>query len=230
MLKKRVIATIMIKDGLVVQSIGFQRYLPIGRMDIVIEYLEKWDVDEIAIIDIGATSNSTTVDYNYIKMASTKCFLPISAGGGVNSIVGYTDLLSDALISQPLENAIRRIFNLDYVKIKSGFLSSYIITKFSFDETVDSVHNSDENISALLNNNTISMGKFITDDFFVKGSIGTTYDNNQIGVDVGLSLTLNTPHFQLGFDLAPKMDENIFSPEFGLSLEWKYSPIYNKGE
>ncbi|NVJ54179.1 MAG: imidazole glycerol phosphate synthase subunit HisF [Campylobacteraceae bacterium] len=86
MLKKRVIAVIMIKDGLVVQSIGFKKYLPIGKIDIAIEFLEHWDVDEIAIIDIEATANNKVINHNSIKKASKKCFLPICAGGGINSI------------------------------------------------------------------------------------------------------------------------------------------------
>jgi cyclase len=94
MLKKRIIATIMIKDDLVVQSIGFSKYLPVGKIDIVIEFLEYWDVDEIVIIDIGATFNKKTIDYKSIKKASRKCFLPISAGGGINKIKDVRNILA----------------------------------------------------------------------------------------------------------------------------------------
>ncbi|MDP3265882.1 MAG: imidazole glycerol phosphate synthase cyclase subunit [Sulfuricurvum sp.] len=94
MLKKRVIAAIMVKDGLVVQSIGFERYLPVGKIDIAIEFLEHWDVDEIAIIDIGATNNGNNIDFNSIKKASKKCFLPISAGGGIDNIDTARNILA----------------------------------------------------------------------------------------------------------------------------------------
>ena len=39
MLKIRVIAVLVVKDDIVVQSIGFKRYLPVGAPDIAIEYL-----------------------------------------------------------------------------------------------------------------------------------------------------------------------------------------------
>ena len=93
MLKKRLIAVILIRDGLVVQSIGFNNYLPVGKIDIVIEFLEYWDVDEIVIIDIGATINKKTIDHHSIKNASKKCFLPISAGGGIKKINDVRNIL-----------------------------------------------------------------------------------------------------------------------------------------
>ena len=33
MLKRRIAAAVMVKDGIAVQSIGFQRYLPVGRRE-----------------------------------------------------------------------------------------------------------------------------------------------------------------------------------------------------
>ena len=73
MLKKRIIAAILMIDGLVVQSIGFKKYLPIGKIDIVVEFLEYWDVDEIVIIDIGATLNGKCVSHESIKKVSKRC-------------------------------------------------------------------------------------------------------------------------------------------------------------
>ena len=39
MLKKRIIAVIIVKDGIAVQSIGFKKYLPVGKPNIAIEFL-----------------------------------------------------------------------------------------------------------------------------------------------------------------------------------------------
>ena len=52
MLKSRLIATLIIKDGMVVQSYNFERYLPIGKPKFSVEFLSRWDIDEIIILDI----------------------------------------------------------------------------------------------------------------------------------------------------------------------------------
>ena len=47
MLKKRIIANISISDGIVVQSFGFQKKLPLGRPEAFVKNLDRWMVDEI---------------------------------------------------------------------------------------------------------------------------------------------------------------------------------------
>jgi imidazole glycerol phosphate synthase subunit HisF len=56
MLKTRIIAVLVVKGGIVVQSIGFKRYLPVGTPAIAVEHLNRWGVDEIVLLDIDATS------------------------------------------------------------------------------------------------------------------------------------------------------------------------------
>ena len=51
----RVIATVVVKDGIVVQSINFKKFLPVGKPHIAIEYLNSWGIDEIILLDISAT-------------------------------------------------------------------------------------------------------------------------------------------------------------------------------
>ena len=53
MLKKRIVATLVIKDGLVVQSRGFTRYMPVGKPAIAMEFLDDWGIDEIILLDIS---------------------------------------------------------------------------------------------------------------------------------------------------------------------------------
>jgi cyclase len=86
MLKKRLIATLVIKDGLVVQSIGFKRYLPIGKPEITVDFLNQWGIDEIIIVDIDATTQGRCIDPELIKRVSKKCFVPLCVGGGITSV------------------------------------------------------------------------------------------------------------------------------------------------
>ena len=51
MLKRRIAAAVIVKDEIAVQSIGFQRYLPVGRPEIAVEFLSHWGADEIVLLD-----------------------------------------------------------------------------------------------------------------------------------------------------------------------------------
>ena len=86
MLKTRVIATLLIRDGVVVQSVGFKQFLPIGRPSVCIEFLSRWGVDEIVVLDIGATPQGRAVGTEFIDEVSRECFVPISTGGGFREI------------------------------------------------------------------------------------------------------------------------------------------------
>jgi cyclase len=93
MLKKRIAANIVVKDGIVVQSINFKNYLPIGKPDISIEFLNQWGIDEIILTDISATKNKSEPNYKMVKQASTKCFVPLTVGGGISNIDQIKELM-----------------------------------------------------------------------------------------------------------------------------------------
>lgn len=85
MLKKRLGALVFIKNGLVVQSIGFKKYLPIGKPEVVIKNLDEWGSDEIILID----NDSSNIMQPNIKLlqniASLKVRTPLVYGGGINN-------------------------------------------------------------------------------------------------------------------------------------------------
>lgn len=86
MLKNRLIPIIAFKNDRVVQSFNFERFLPIGNIKTAIEFFVNWDVDEIIIIDIDATRNKRQPRTDIIEFASKECFVPLTYGGGINSI------------------------------------------------------------------------------------------------------------------------------------------------
>lgn len=94
MLKKRLVVALIIRNGLIVQSIGFEKYLPIGKPEFPIEFVARWDVDEIVVVDISATAESRTIEPNLLKLISQKCFVPLTVGGGIKSIEDVRRLTS----------------------------------------------------------------------------------------------------------------------------------------
>ena len=94
MLKKRIIATLTVLDGIVVQSIGFKKYLPVGRPSVAVEFLNKWGIDEIVLTDISARRNQKNPSYETYKALSSKCYVPLAIGGGITSIEQIRCLLN----------------------------------------------------------------------------------------------------------------------------------------
>ena len=114
MLKKRIIATLVIKNNIVVQSIGFNRYLPVGNINIAVEALNDWGVDEIIVFDIDATKQNRTIDNKLIKKLSKFALVPISVGGGIKNNNNIKELLS---------------YGADKVCINQSFLNNENIIK-----------------------------------------------------------------------------------------------------
>jgi cyclase len=86
MLKKRLIACLLIRDGLIVQSIGFNKYLPIGHPKFPLEFVAKWDVDEIILLDMSASSENRVLNLDLLDNLSKSCFVPLTVGGGIKSV------------------------------------------------------------------------------------------------------------------------------------------------
>ena len=86
MLKTRIIAVVVVKNGIAVQSICFDRYLPIGSPAIAVEYLDKWGISEIVLLDIDATSQRRTIHRELVEKCARKIFVPLTVGGGIGKI------------------------------------------------------------------------------------------------------------------------------------------------
>lgn len=98
MLKKRLIACLLLMDGQLVESIGFSKFLMIGNAIMAVQHFNAWEVDEIVFLDINRKKNYDFLrnDVNYdntlghfkdvIKYISKSCFVPLTAGGGIRFV------------------------------------------------------------------------------------------------------------------------------------------------
>lgn len=93
MLKKRIVAVLIIKDRIVVQSIAFNKYLPVGDPRVSVEFLSKWGIDEIIVLDIDATSHNRKPNFNLITEISKRIFVPLTVGGGINTLEDMRQLI-----------------------------------------------------------------------------------------------------------------------------------------
>ncbi|WP_291399328.1 HisA/HisF-related TIM barrel protein [Daejeonella sp.] len=157
MLKKRLIAILPLFNGIVVQSINFNRYLPVGKPEVCIDFLNKWGVDEIVAIDITARRKHSTVNFEQIKRVSEYCFVPLTVGGGINEIEDIDRLLqcgadkisiNNNLFSNPdlISKAAKKygdqcvVASIDVTKNENGYyIYSYLsnlVTNIPLDEAL----------------------------------------------------------------------------------------------
>lgn len=126
MLKTRLIPCIVTKNNLVVQSFGFNQYLPIGNIKTAIEFFVNWDVDEIVIIDIDATRDGREPNIDLVSWAVKECFVPIVVGGGIKTLDHIRSLLKAGADKVCINSVVRD--NLDFVTQASNTFGDQCIT------------------------------------------------------------------------------------------------------
>ncbi len=93
MLKHRIIPVVLFKNGLVVKGVGFKDHRTIGPLVPAVKVHEMRQVDELIILDIGATAENREPDYDLIAEACDHCFMPVTVGGGVQTLEHIRKLL-----------------------------------------------------------------------------------------------------------------------------------------
>lgn len=87
MLKKRLVGVVTIKDGWAVQSIGYKRYLPLGKPECLVENLDRWGADEILVQVTDRSVNGRGPDFDLLeRIARLGLETPLIYGGGIRSV------------------------------------------------------------------------------------------------------------------------------------------------
>ena len=85
MLLSRVIPCLLVRNRKLIKGIEFKDHRYVGDpMNAIHIYNEK-EVDEIIVLDIGATLQGTNPDIGYVKQIASECFMPLAYGGGIRS-------------------------------------------------------------------------------------------------------------------------------------------------
>jgi cyclase len=95
MLKKRIIACLDVKDGVVIKGVQFKQHEIIGD---ILELAKKYSddgVDELVFYDISASSENRVVDNFWIKKIAEKINIPFCVAGGIKTIKDATLILEN---------------------------------------------------------------------------------------------------------------------------------------
>lgn len=93
MLAKRVIPTMLCRGRTLVKGRSFAGDRSVGHVLQAARVHAMRGVDELLILDIGATPERRGPDLAMIRELSAGCFIPITVGGGVKSLPDIDDLL-----------------------------------------------------------------------------------------------------------------------------------------
>lgn len=137
MLKKRLIACLLLMDGQLVESIGFSKFLIIGNAVMAVRHFNAWEVDEIVLLDINRKKNydfgRNDVNYNneikelseLIYYISKSCFVPLTVGGGIRSIEDVKKYINAGADKVSINTAA--LDNLDIIKQSSEIFGTQCI-------------------------------------------------------------------------------------------------------
>ncbi len=93
MLKIRVIPTLLWKGLGLVKGVGFDSWRRVGPVLPAIKVYNARDVDELILVDINATLERELPDHDSVSDYSEACAVPLTVGGGINSLEQVLALL-----------------------------------------------------------------------------------------------------------------------------------------
>ena len=94
MLKNRIIPCLDVKNGRVVKGINFVDLKDAGDPVEQAKIYSDGGADEICFLDITASNENRNTIYEVVEKTSKKCFVPLTVGGGVRSVVDINKLLN----------------------------------------------------------------------------------------------------------------------------------------
>jgi len=85
MVKKRLVACLLWRDGGIVQSVNFSHTNMVGSASTAVEFFNMWGIDEIVLLDVSRDTDSRDKFYETVRRLSKQCFVPLTVGGWVKT-------------------------------------------------------------------------------------------------------------------------------------------------
>jgi len=125
MLKHRVIPCVLLKDWQLVKSIQFDSFRTIGHPTSTTRIYNSRDVDELIVLDIDASLNNDEINTELITDIADECFMPLTIGGGINSIEEIYKVLKAGADKVSINT--KAIHNKEFIRDASNIFGSQCI-------------------------------------------------------------------------------------------------------
>lgn len=92
--RPRVIPVLLYDDRDMIKTINFKDRTYLGDPVNAVKIFNRKGIDELSVLDIGATKNGREPDFELLKDIASEAFMPLSCGGGITNVDQIHDLLS----------------------------------------------------------------------------------------------------------------------------------------
>ena len=106
MIKSRIIPTLLLKDYSLVKGVAFDSWRTIGTVLPSVKVFNTRDVDELILVDISASKSRRNFKSENIKEIADNCFVPLTVGGGINSLESAKNLIENGCDKISINTAI----------------------------------------------------------------------------------------------------------------------------
>ncbi len=115
-IRPRIIPVLLIDNRDLIKTIQFNRRVYLGDPINAVKIFNRKGIDELVILDIGASYNQSEPDYDILKDIATEAFMPLAYGGGIRNVdqaiqlskIGYEKIIINTqLVKNP--ELIRKI-------------------------------------------------------------------------------------------------------------------------
>lgn len=123
--RPRIIPTLLIDDRDLIKTVQFGKRTYLGDPVNAVKIFNRKGIDELSILDIGATKNNREPDYELLKDIASEAFMPLSYGGGIKTIQQIHDLLAIGYEKVVINTELVR--NPDLIKLAANQFGSQSI-------------------------------------------------------------------------------------------------------
>lgn len=105
-MKPRVIPVLSLKNGGLVKTRRYQDSKYVGDPTNAIRIFNEKEVDELVVLDIGASSAGTTPDLDVVRLFAEECFMPLTYGGGIQNMQQVERIFDLGIEKVSLQSAV----------------------------------------------------------------------------------------------------------------------------
>lgn len=92
--RPRIIPVLLVDDRDLIKTVNFDKQTYLGDPVNAVKIFNRKGIDELSILDIGATKNKKEPDFELLKDIASEAFMPLSYGGGITNIEQIRELLA----------------------------------------------------------------------------------------------------------------------------------------
>ena len=101
MITKRIIPCLDVKDGRVVKGVNFKGLSDVSNPVELAKFYSDNGADELVFYDITASAEGRGIFTDILKDAASKVFIPLTVGGGINTLSDFDRVLNVVPIRFP---------------------------------------------------------------------------------------------------------------------------------